>query len=742
MNGLAGRRVPDEVISFWWRYLSAGKFEVKLRKPARLLSQFVEGADSSTFEVVAAVVPADAPRPAGEVLEAFSARDAEREAGDGGECTRFVFENRGFFLIERSKDKAVRKEAKRQLRELVEGDLSTAAFRKLVGSCKGLNGVVATLEADGLSALAEQFAGEVSSVTTRVAAFHEKLLSVLPLDPPVKHLKDLEREVKLESERLRALLESFEGVARGEARVEQRDGLLPAWLAWAELGEARGALLRLVHRPAWVDLSPATVRAASLLSERPRGASPGAFLQKGGQADQAGGDGSLLAQAAYLLFRTGCLLEEVPERTPDDARHVLAGLARKVEDLLLPVLTARKPKRLGSCEKFTRLLPKLAQEALGELTSRVKEGVDAAEFDRVLSNFQVWLDELAAPFRTLLREINRLRPYLGPDASLADKFAEVVEQALSHLETGAMATAARVEEAKKEFLLHDLNEFLSEKEGVLREVECRLEAALKVCAQDVERAISRAKEAAWQFVNEFRAVDPVALETLKRAGSRGLNVAAAALAWDRAREGLEERVRRLLANFLESVGQQFESATQLERDLLGDFAKQGLLLERLPESTLVDPEPSRAGVPPGPSEEHLRIRLERVEARLGELQKLVELYSHKRDQYAAALSDRIRQKEGISSSTCVICHKPVDFARSEVLKCPHCGCISHRLCSLAYIEQHNNCPVCNNSYVVPNSGLFVEEDLEYLDGLEEYRVEEEDDERDKPGFVEGGGGEA
>ena len=78
-----------------------------------------------------------------------------------------------------------------------------------------------------------------------------------------------------------------------------------------------------------------------------------------------------------------------------------------------------------------------------------------------------------------------------------------------------------------------------------------------------------------------------------------------------------------------------------------------------------------------------------------------------KQKYQQILEQNLKVKKNLVSRPCCICHKFIDVvSEEEVIRCEFCGSMS--IISAVLVDRkYNSCPVCNNSYIKPNSDCMI-----------------------------------
>jgi len=111
------------------------------------------------------------------------------------------------------------------------------------------------------------------------------------------------------------------------------------------------------------------------------------------------------------------------------------------------------------------------------------------------------------------------------------------------------------------------------------------------------------------------------------------------------------------------------------------------------------------------SEDELRERISEINSKINQLRNSLGLYQVELSKIEEILSNKVKIREGVSVSNvqCTVCHKYINFAKNKVITCPFCNSTYHYLCVAAWLSKYNSCPMCQNTFLDPNIGLFESE---------------------------------
>jgi len=171
--------------------------------------------------------------------------------------------------------------------------------------------------------------------------------------------------------------------------------------------------------------------------------------------------------------------------------------------------------------------------------------------------------------------------------------------------------------------------------------------------------------------------------------------------WEEKFNELKNRVKFVVSALFMSFFDKFKDVIEKEQSFFNMVSNIPLKAAELPLSFSLD-----ILLPEKLTEKQLRERLHTLDRKIKEIDKLKEMHEIERKKYQDFLEKILSDRNEITAQQCVVCHKDVNLIDDHYIKCEFCGRLSHYLCSAWWLEKHNSCPVCNNQYCVPNSGMY------------------------------------
>ncbi len=108
------------------------------------------------------------------------------------------------------------------------------------------------------------------------------------------------------------------------------------------------------------------------------------------------------------------------------------------------------------------------------------------------------------------------------------------------------------------------------------------------------------------------------------------------------------------------------------------------------------------------SEDELKERITEITSKTNQITSSLGLYELERSKLEEILTNKAKIRQGVSISNvqCTVCHKNINFVKDKLITCPFCSSTYHYLCVADWLSKYNSCPMCQNTFLDPNIGLF------------------------------------
>lgn len=248
-----------------------------------------------------------------------------------------------------------------------------------------------------------------------------------------------------------------------------------------------------------------------------------------------------------------------------------------------------------------------------------------------------------------------------------------------------------------------------ELETILKEKIAKMEAKLAEYEQQTSLIIKNdipqiqhMENMLINFDTTFKVINQEVIDAFKSYKEINVNVFPSIKMWEDKMEELKNRTIFIISNLFAMLFEKFKPVIDLEQNLFRDLQELKSTADEIPLNFSLD-----LVMPQKLTEKQLRTRIKDIDAKLAELDRFKEIYSMEKQKYQQILEQNLKVKKNLVSRQCCICHKFIDVvSEEEVIRCEFCGSMSHYLCGAWWIEKYNSCPVCNNSYIKPNSDLY------------------------------------
>jgi hypothetical protein len=178
--------------------------------------------------------------------------------------------------------------------------------------------------------------------------------------------------------------------------------------------------------------------------------------------------------------------------------------------------------------------------------------------------------------------------------------------------------------------------------------------------------------------------------------------------WEERYEEIITRSRFALKRALASVLDEFQLPLSKE----DEFFKRAYEIATNQE-TVADSLSAEYLLPQKLSERTLRDRINQINVKIEEIERVKQLYSAEKLHFIQILEQHLKTTHNIESKKCIICHKPVVVTEDHFIQCEFCKSLSHYTCAAWWVNKYNSCPVCHNQYTIPNSQIYDPSQIEH-----------------------------
>ncbi|OLS14571.1 MAG: hypothetical protein RBG13Loki_1810 [Promethearchaeota archaeon CR_4] len=352
-----------------------------------------------------------------------------------------------------------------------------------------------------------------------------------------------------------------------------------------------------------------------------------------------------------------------------------------VEDIKKKLPTAinlsRKELEISTSNQSNEEIIKTFNSGIEKITRKI----DA------LNAFLSKSQELVGNEFTIFTWLSQLHSYMQENLKRKEgEFVEFVNNVENETQKGELQEKINEITKSLELSLHSYEEksrvLLQEKSSQLQEVEGEI--------KKFEKTYSDAVEAISTLIRQY-------------GDDRHINVYSVLKNWETYISDFQKKMKFSASNLFTSLADQFKPILEAEREFLDNI--------RINELNPSDGETTAQWLtPPNLTLAENRQRIQSLDQRLKQLDNLREKLLQERLGVERYLAGTVQIEEKIETAQCVVCHKVINFAEDQFIKCPACNRAAHYLCLAWWLEKHNNCVVCGSEYLKPDNFSYPEDE--------------------------------
>ncbi|MFW9936087.1 MAG: hypothetical protein ACFFD5_00410 [Candidatus Thorarchaeota archaeon] len=347
----------------------------------------------------------------------------------------------------------------------------------------------------------------------------------------------------------------------------------------------------------------------------------------------------------------------------------------------------------GLDKKFQIIINELDEEKTDEFIDIVysyydKIGVFASKFDEI----DIWLislDKLLKPFEVITANLKKTI------SSLSSEIDRRKNEYLSYLES-----------VRDESLRVEVRKYVNEKISEVNKMISEYEDQTSILIREELPQLKKIRELITEYKGKIENIKEEVYNKLDKYKANNIELFQIIKQWENNFNRKKQQLTFLLTVLLNKVFKSFKDLIDQESILFAEITeitKQTENYEGLPLNFALS-----AFLAERLSEDELRDRIIELNAKINQLTSSLGLYQVELAKTEEILSNKVKIREGVTLSDvqCTVCHNYINFAKDKVITCPFCGSTYHYLCVAAWLSKYNSCPMCQNHFIEPYSGLF------------------------------------
>jgi hypothetical protein len=364
-------------------------------------------------------------------------------------------------------------------------------------------------------------------------------------------------------------------------------------------------------------------------------------------------------------------------------------------------------------QKFSEFLPKIVDLYFKGLDKKfqglVSDVSNPEEFVKVINSNYNKVDEFALKIDEIdawiLNFDKILKPYTNITSTLKKTLANIISEILRRKEE----YTNYLDNIKDESLRVDVRIFVDEKISEVNKLINSYEDETSLIIKEELPQLREIKDLLSDYKGKIELIKSEVYNKLDTYKKNNIDMYTVIKTWEDNFNRKQQQLTFLLTILMNKIFKSFKDLIDTESILFAEITeitKQSENFEGLPFNFALS-----SFLAIKLSEDELRERISEITSKLNQITSSLGLYEVERAKLEEILSNKVKLRQGVSVSNvqCTVCHKYINFVQDKLITCPFCGSTYHYLCVAEWLSKHNSCPMCQNTFLDPNLGLFESE---------------------------------
>ncbi len=361
-------------------------------------------------------------------------------------------------------------------------------------------------------------------------------------------------------------------------------------------------------------------------------------------------------------------------------------------------------------KKFSELLPKIVDLYFKGLDkqfqAKIKNISDPEEFVKIINLNYKKVDEFATEIDEIDTWIMKFDTIIKPYTSITVNLRKTLANIISELLRRKEEYLNYLNNIKDESFRVDVRIFVDSK---IAEVNKMITSYENETSLIIKEELPQLKQIRDLLSNYKLKIDEIKTEVYNKLDSykeNNIDIYATIKHWEDNFNRKKNQLSFLLTVLMNKIFKSFKDLIDTESILFAEITeitKQTENFEGLPFNFALS-----SFLATRLSEEELKERISEITSKTNQITSSLGLYELERSKLEEILTNKVKLRQGVSMSNvqCTVCHKFINFVKDKLITCPFCNSTYHYLCVADWLSKHNSCPMCQNTFLDPNLGLF------------------------------------
>ncbi|NVM16079.1 MAG: hypothetical protein HWN80_00080 [Candidatus Lokiarchaeota archaeon] len=364
-------------------------------------------------------------------------------------------------------------------------------------------------------------------------------------------------------------------------------------------------------------------------------------------------------------------------------------------------------------QKFIEFLPKIVDLYFKGLDKKFQglmgDTSDPEEFINVINSNYSKVDEFALKIDEIDAWIINfdkiLKPYTNITSTLKKTLANIISEILRRKED----YSNYLDNIKDESLRVDVRSFVNEKIAEVNTLINSYEDETSLIIKEELPQLREIKDLLSNYKGKIEQIKNEVYNKLDTYKSNNIDMYTVIKSWEDNFNRKQQQLTFLLTVLMNKIFKSFKDLIDTESILFAEITeitKQSENFEGLPFNFALS-----SFLANKLSEDELKERITEINSKVSQITSSLGLYEVERAKLEEILTNKVKLRQGVSVSNvqCTVCHKYINFVQDKLITCVFCNSTYHYLCVAEWLSKHGSCPMCQNTFLDPNAGLFESE---------------------------------
>lgn len=389
----------------------------------------------------------------------------------------------------------------------------------------------------------------------------------------------------------------------------------------------------------------------------------------------------------------------------------------KEKDLSISLDTLKK-------EKIGTFLPKIVDLYIAGLEKKFQEKIhdviEADKFEEIANFYYKKIEDFSSIINEIEDWILNIENFLNPYENITISLRKIFSNVSSEIYRRKNEYLSFIKTVKDEEFRVEIRKFVSDKISEVNDLIRVYEDEASLIIREEFPQLKRIRQILNEYNEKIQKIKDSVFRKLDSVKRNDVDIYQVIKYWEDSLNRKKQQLTFLISLLLNKIFKSFKDLIEKEGILFATITEiteqtenfEGLPLNFALSSFLAEKL----------TEDELKERISEIKAKINQLSNSLGLYQVEVAKLETILANRVKVRKGISAAEvqCTVCHKYINFAKDKVITCPFCASTYHYLCVAFWLSKYNSCPMCQNHFLEPHSGLFENEedqDVEKYDQL-------------------------